>query len=35
MVIPKENVKDIPEGHLGLDIRSVETVDDMLTILFQ
>ena len=35
MVIPKENVKDIPEGHLGLDIRPVETVDDMLAILFQ
>lgn len=35
MIIPKENVKDIPEGHLGLDIRPVETVDEMLAILFQ
>ena len=35
MIIPKENIKDIPEGHLGLDIRPVETVDEMLAILFQ
>ena len=35
MIIPKENVKDIPEGHLGLDIRPVDTVDEMLAILFQ
>ncbi len=35
MIIPKENAKDIPAGHLGLDIRPVETVDEMLAILFQ
>lgn len=33
MIIPKENQKDIPEGHLGLDIRPVENVEEALTIL--
>ena len=34
IVIPKENDKDIPAGHLGLDIRPVEQVEDALEILF-
>lgn len=34
VVIPKENDKDIPAGHLGLDIRPVEQVEDALAILF-
>ncbi len=34
IIIPKENEKDIPAGHLGLDIRPVETVDEALTVLF-
>jgi ATP-dependent Lon protease len=33
IVIPKENDKDIPAGHLGLDIRPVETVDEALAVL--
>ena len=35
MIIPKENVKDIPEAHLGLEICPVETVEEMLAILFR
>lgn len=35
MVIPKENEKDIPEDHLGLDIRSVETAEEVFAILFE
>ena len=35
MLIPKENAKDIPEGHLGLDIRPVETVSEALAILLE
>lgn len=34
VVIPKENDKDIPAGHLGLDIRPVEKVEEALAILF-
>jgi len=34
MVIPKENDRDIPVGHLGLDIRPVETGEEALEILF-
>ena len=34
LVIPKENAKDIPEGHLGLDIHSVETAAEALAVLF-
>lgn len=34
IIIPKENEKDIPAGHLGLDIRPVETVDEALAVLF-
>ncbi len=34
LVIPKENAKDIPEGHLGLDIHSVETAEEALAVLF-
>ena len=34
LVIPKENDKDIPEGHLGLDIHAVETAEDAFAVLF-
>jgi len=34
VIIPKENEKDIPAGHLGLEICPVEQVEDALTILF-
>jgi ATP-dependent Lon protease len=34
VVIPQENEKDIPAGHLGLEIRPVENVDQALAILF-
>ncbi|CVK18536.1 Lon family ATP-dependent protease [Sporomusa sphaeroides] len=34
MVIPEENKSDIPESHLGLDIRPVATVEEALAILF-
>ena len=34
VIIPKENEKDIPAGHLGLEICPVEHVEDALTILF-
>lgn len=33
LVIPKENEKDIPAGHLGLDIHPVDTVEAALAIL--
>ncbi|SDF42911.1 Lon family ATP-dependent protease [Sporolituus thermophilus] len=33
LIIPKENEHDIPRGHLGLDIRPVETIDAALDIL--
>lgn len=35
LVIPKENAKDIPAGHLGLDIHSVETAEAAFSILFE
>ncbi|WP_371375615.1 Lon family ATP-dependent protease [Sporomusa aerivorans] len=34
MIIPEENKTDIPEGHLGLDIRPIATVEEALAILF-
>ena len=34
MIIPKENDKDIPAGHLGLNICPVEQVEAALAILF-
>lgn len=34
VIIPKENEKDIPAGHLDLDIRPVEKVEEALAILF-
>ncbi len=34
LVIPRENEQDIPSGHLGLDIRPVETAEQALAILF-
>ena len=34
LVIPKENNKDIPEGHLGLDIHAVETAEEAFAVLF-
>ena len=34
LVIPKENDKDIPEGHLGLDIHAVETAEEAFSVLF-
>jgi ATP-dependent Lon protease len=33
LVIPKENEKDIPAGHLGLAVHAVETVEAALAIL--
>ena len=35
LVIPKENDKDIPEGHLGLDIHAVETAEEAFAVLFE
>lgn len=34
IIIPKENDKDIPQGHLGLAVHPVETVDEALAVLF-
>ena len=34
LVIPKENDKDIPEGHLGLAIHAVETAEEAFAVLF-
>lgn len=34
MIIPKENEKDIPQGHLGLEIYPVDDVEEALAILF-
>jgi ATP-dependent Lon protease len=34
MVIPRENAKDIPEEHLGLDIHAVETAEEAFEIIF-
>jgi ATP-dependent Lon protease len=33
LVIPKENEKDIPAGHLGLAVHPVETVEAALALL--
>lgn len=33
MIIPKENEKDVPPKHLGLDIRPVETAEEALAII--
>ena len=35
MVIPKENAKDIPEEHLGLDIHPVETAEEAFELIFE
>lgn len=35
LVIPKENEKDIPEGHLGLEIKTVETAEEAFAVLFE
>ena len=34
MVIPKENSKDIPKGHLGLDIHPVSTAEEAFSYIF-
>ncbi|MBQ8697942.1 MAG: ATP-dependent protease, Lon family, partial [Schwartzia sp.] len=34
LVIPEENRKDIPEGHLGLSIHPVETAEEAFRLLF-
>lgn len=34
LVIPKENDKDIPQDHLGLDIHPVTTAEEALAVLF-
>ena len=34
LVIPKENAKDIPQGHLGLKIFPVETAEDAFKFIF-
>ena len=34
MVIPKENSKDIPEEHLGLDIHPVSTAEEAFSYIF-
>ncbi|SDE79168.1 Lon family ATP-dependent protease [Sporomusa acidovorans] len=34
MIIPQENKADIPEGHLGLTIKPVVTVEEAMAILF-
>lgn len=34
LVIPTENAKDIPEGHLGLDIHPVSRAEEALAIIF-
>ena len=34
MVIPKENAKDIPKGHLGLKIFAVETAEEAFAKIF-
>jgi ATP-dependent Lon protease len=33
MIVPKENSKDIPKNHLGLDIRPVETAEEAMAII--
>ncbi|MBQ7199734.1 MAG: ATP-dependent protease, Lon family, partial [Selenomonadaceae bacterium] len=34
LVIPKENAKDIPQGHLGLQIFPVDTAEDAFKYIF-
>ncbi|TYZ27016.1 ATP-dependent protease, Lon family [Selenomonas caprae] len=34
LIIPKENDKDIPQEHLGLEIHAVETAEEAFAILF-
>ena len=34
MIIPKENAKDIPKGHLGLKIFAVDTAEDAFEKIF-
>lgn len=34
MIVPEENRKDIPEHHLGLDIRPVKTIEEVLDFIF-
>ena len=34
LVIPKENEKDIPKEHLGLDIHAVETAEEAFSLIF-
>ncbi len=34
LIIPKENAKDIPRGHLGLKIHAVETADEAFKWIF-
>ena len=34
LVIPKENDKDIPQEHLGLDIHAVETAEEAFELIF-
>ncbi len=35
LVIPKENDKDIPKEHLGLDIHAVETAEEAFELIFE
>ncbi|SFT68813.1 ATP-dependent Lon protease [Selenomonas sp. GACV-9] len=35
LIIPKENDKDIPKEHLGLEIHAVETAEEAFDILFE
>jgi len=34
LVIPKENSKDIPQEHLGLDIHPVDTAEEAFKYIF-
>ncbi len=34
LIIPKENSKDLPEGHLGLDIHPVDTAEEAFALIF-
>ena len=35
LVIPRENRKDIPDGHLGLDIHAVDTAEEAFRVIFE
>lgn len=35
LIIPKENAKDLPEGHLGLTIHAVDTAEEVLNLLLE